>query len=72
MPVANPDGYDTTFQGGDFRYVRKNLRDTGGDATFEHGEGVDLNRSFAEKWGYDNLGFGLEKPSRQGSGKVAI
>jgi hypothetical protein len=56
MPVANPDGYDMTFVDGDWRYQRKNLRDTNGDGVFSPGEGVDLNRNFAEKWGYDNEG----------------
>jgi hypothetical protein len=56
MPVANPDGYDMTFTGGDFRYVRKNLRDNNGDGKFDPSDGVDLNRNFAEKWGYDNEG----------------
>jgi hypothetical protein len=56
MPVGNPDGYDMTFQGGDFRYVRKNLRDNNGDGKFGPEDGVDLNRNFAEKWGYDNEG----------------
>lgn len=56
MPVANPDGYDITFTGGDFRYVRKNLRDNDGDGKFGPQDGVDLNRNFADKWGYDNEG----------------
>ncbi|MFG1608136.1 M14 family zinc carboxypeptidase [Actinoplanes sp. NPDC049265] len=56
MPVANPDGYDMTFTDDELRYLRKNLRDTNGDGEFTPGEGVDLNRNFAEKWGYDNEG----------------
>jgi hypothetical protein len=55
LPVANPDGYDFTFTEGN-RLWRKNLRDNNGDGTITAGDGVDLNRNFAEKWGYDNEG----------------
>ncbi|TCC27621.1 M14 family metallopeptidase [Kribbella speibonae] len=54
MPVANPDGYDYTFTGD--RLWRKNLRDNNGDGTTAPGDGVDLNRNLATKWGYDNEG----------------
>ena len=55
VPVANPDGYDHTFEPGQ-RLWRKNLRDNNGNGTTEPGDGVDLNRNFAYKWGYDNEG----------------
>ena len=55
VPVANPDGYDFTFTPGN-RLWRKNLRDNNGDGTIAPGDGVDLNRNFATKWGYDNEG----------------
>jgi hypothetical protein len=55
LPVANPDGYDFTFTEGN-RQWRKNLRDNNGDGTITPGDGVDLNRNFAEKWGFDNEG----------------
>ena len=55
VPVANPDGYDWTFEQ-DQRLWRKNLRDNNGNGTIEPGDGVDLNRNFAYKWGYDNEG----------------
>ena len=55
VPVANPDGYDFTFTEGN-RLWRKNLRDNNGDGTITPGDGVDLNRNFATKWGYDNEG----------------
>ncbi|MGH8824100.1 MAG: M14 family zinc carboxypeptidase, partial [Jiangellaceae bacterium] len=55
VPVANPDGYDFTFDPGN-RLWRKNLRDNNGDGTITPGDGVDLNRNFATKWGYDNEG----------------
>ena len=55
VPVANPDGYDFTFTEGN-RLWRKNLRDNNGDGQITSGDGVDLNRNFGYKWGYDNEG----------------
>ena len=55
VPVANPDGYDFTFTPGN-RNWRKNLRDNNGDGRITSGDGVDLNRNFATKWGYDEEG----------------
>lgn len=54
IPVANPDGYDFTFT--DERLWRKNLRDNNGDGVITVGDGVDLNRNFPTRWGYDNEG----------------
>ncbi|MFF7445135.1 MULTISPECIES: M14 family zinc carboxypeptidase [unclassified Streptomyces] len=53
---ANPDGYDHTFKSDDTRLWRKNLRDNNGDGAIAVGDGVDLNRNFSYKWGYDNEG----------------
>ncbi|MFF3449043.1 M14 family zinc carboxypeptidase [Streptomyces sp. NPDC002667] len=53
---ANPDGYDYTFKDADTRQWRKNLRDVNGDGVISTGDGVDLNRNFAYKWGYDDEG----------------
>jgi Zinc carboxypeptidase/Immune inhibitor A peptidase M6 len=55
VPVANPDGYDFSFNPGQ-RLWRKNLRDNNGNGTITPGDGVDLNRNYAYKWGYDNEG----------------
>ncbi|GAA4241415.1 M14 family metallopeptidase [Actinomadura meridiana] len=55
VPVVNVDGYDLTFQDG-FRLWRKNARDNNGDGKITAGDGVDLNRNFPYKWGYDNEG----------------
>ncbi len=55
VPVANPDGYDFTFEP-DQRLWRKNLRDNDGDGSITTGDGVDLNRNYPTKWGYDNEG----------------
>ncbi|MGO4690054.1 M14 family zinc carboxypeptidase [Glaciibacter sp. 2TAF33] len=56
IPVANPDGYDFTFQDDGDRLWRKNLRDNNGDGAIGSGDGVDLNRNSATRWGYDNEG----------------
>ncbi|WP_189703181.1 M14 family metallopeptidase [Streptomyces anandii] len=53
---ANPDGYDYTFKDSSTRLWRKNLRDVNGDGVISTGDGVDLNRNFAYKWGYDDEG----------------
>lgn len=53
---ANPDGYDYTFRSAATRLWRKNLRDMNGDGVISTGDGVDLNRNFAYKWGYDDEG----------------
>jgi hypothetical protein len=55
VPVANPDGYDYSFTEGQ-RLWRKNLRDNDGDGQITAADGVDLNRNYAYKWGYDNEG----------------
>ncbi|MCX4693988.1 M14 family metallopeptidase [Streptomyces sp. NBC_01408] len=53
---ANPDGYDYTHAPDGRRLWRKNLRDNDGDGRTTAADGVDLNRNFAYKWGYDNEG----------------
>ena len=59
VPVANPDGYDFTFTDGN-RLWRKNLRDNNGDGQITGSDGVDLNRNFGVKWGWDNEGSSPE------------
>ncbi|GAV41090.1 M14 family metallopeptidase [Streptomyces acidiscabies] len=56
LPSANPDGYDYTFKDASTRMWRKNLRDNNGDGVIATGDGVDLNRNFAYRWGYDDEG----------------
>jgi murein tripeptide amidase MpaA len=53
---ANPDGYDYTFSPDGDRLWRKNLRDVNGDGQTAPGDGIDLNRNFPYKWGYDDEG----------------
>ncbi len=55
LPVANPDGYDFTFTG-ENRLWRKNLRDNDGDSAITGMDGVDPNRNFPTRWGWDNEG----------------
>ena len=52
--VANPDGYQYTFD--HERLWRKNLRDNDGDGQTTGADGVDPNRNFNEHWNYDNEG----------------
>ena len=55
VPVANPDGYDFSFEEGPAAVAqeparqRRRRRDHAAD-------GVDLNRNFPTRWGYDNEG----------------
>ncbi|MFJ7207303.1 M14 family zinc carboxypeptidase [Streptomyces sp. NPDC098789] len=61
---ANPDGYDYTHTPDGDRLWRKNMRDNNGDGKTTALDGVDLNRNFAYKWGYDNEGSS-DDPSNQ-------
>ena len=72
VPVANPDGYDFTFTPGN-RLWRKNLRDNDGDGRITANDGVDLNRNFPTKWGYDDEGSSPEAGSEtyRGSGPAS-
>ncbi|WP_030766674.1 M14 family metallopeptidase [Streptomyces sp. NRRL F-2664] len=60
---ANPDGYDYTHAADGRRLWRKNMRDNNGDGKIATGDGVDLNRNFAYKWGYDNEGSSPQQAS---------
>jgi hypothetical protein len=52
--VANPDGYQYTFD--HERLWRKNLRDNDSDEQITGSDGVDPNRNFDEHWKYDEEG----------------
>ncbi|MEU6311775.1 M14 family zinc carboxypeptidase [Streptomyces sp. NPDC047014] len=68
---ANPDGYDYTHAPDGRRLWRKNLRDNNGDGRVAPGDGVDLNRNFAYKWGYDNEGSSPNQASETYRGPQA-
>jgi hypothetical protein len=70
LPVANPDGYDFTFTEGN-RLWRKNTREINGEPGTTIGDGVDLNRNFAVKWGYDNEGSSPDPASETYRGPSA-
>ncbi|MFD8206445.1 M14 family zinc carboxypeptidase [Streptomyces sp. NPDC059695] len=69
---ANPDGYDYTHADPAHRQWRKNLRDNDGDGRIGSGDGVDLNRNFAYKWGYDNEGSSPDPADETFRGKAAM
>jgi hypothetical protein len=52
--VANPDGYQYTFD--HERLWRKNLRDNDHDGQVTRADGVDPNRNYPSHWGYDEEG----------------
>ncbi|MGW0663173.1 M14 family zinc carboxypeptidase [Streptodolium elevatio] len=52
---SNPDGYEWTWQP-EQRQWRKTLRDNDGNGVITSADGVDPNRNFPYKWGYDNEG----------------
>ncbi|MBD3141639.1 M14 family metallopeptidase [Microbispora bryophytorum] len=72
VPVANPDGYDFTFTEGN-RLWRKNLRDNDGDGQITGNDGVDLNRNFPTRWGYDEEGSSgvFSSETYRGAGAVS-
>ena len=59
--VANPDGYQYTFD--HERLWRKNLRDNDGNGEITVRDGVDPNRNFPDHWGYDDEGSSSLPPS---------
>ncbi len=61
-PTCNPDGHEYVLTGlspsnyNDPMWWRKNKRDNNNNGIFDPSDGVDLNRNFSYKWGYDNSG----------------
>ena len=74
IPIVNPDGFainDSLAPMGGGLW-RKNVRDNDGDGVFDGGilsaigiDGVDLNRNFKYKWGFDNVGSSGSFSSRE-------
>ena len=67
--VANPDGYQYTFD--TERLWRKNLRDNDGDGQITSADGVDPNRNFNEHWNYDNEGSSFQFSAEDYRGTAA-
>jgi hypothetical protein len=55
VPMLNPDG--VTYSQTVYTMWRKNKRDNNDNGVFEQSfDGVDLNRNYGYKWGYDDIG----------------
>ena len=67
--VANPDGYQYTFDVE--RLWRKNLRDNDGDGQTTILDGVDPNRNYPEHWRYDEEGSSSLQSSETYRGPAA-
>ncbi|RXZ47621.1 zinc carboxypeptidase [Agromyces fucosus] len=59
--VANPDGYQYTFD--TERLWRKNLRDNDNDGQVTRADGVDPNRNYPEHFGWDEEGSSSQSSS---------
>jgi len=55
LPVANPDGYEVTFEPGR-RLWRKNLADNNRDGKLGIEDGVDTNRNLPDHWALAPMG----------------
>ena len=70
MPMANPDGHvyvENHSEGSPNYWWRKNRRDNGGGIY-----GVDINRNYSYKWGYDNRGSSPTPSSETYRGPAAF
>jgi hypothetical protein len=65
VPLVNPDGLEYSIHV--YRYWRKNRRDDG-QGYF----GVDLNRNYGFKWGFDNIGSSAAPAAEDYRGKSAF
>jgi carboxypeptidase T len=55
VPIVNPDGLE--YSQTTYTMWRKNMRDNDNDSVFDRSnDGVDLNRNYGYKWGYDDIG----------------
>ena len=68
--VANPDGYEYTFDVE--RLWRKNLRDNNNDGEITVGDGVDPNRNFPNHFNYDEEGSSSITSSDTYRGPAAV
>ena len=60
IPLINPDGYEINWRtfrdNGYLGMWRKSGHDFNGDGVVDYTDGVDINRNFDYKWGYDEKG----------------
>jgi carboxypeptidase T len=71
VPIVNPDGleYSQTV----YTMWRKNMRDNNGNGVFDPSyDGVDINRNYGYKWGYDNVGSSPYPSAEDYRGKAAF
>lgn len=71
VPITNPDGlvYSQTV----YTMWRKNKRDNNNDGVFEQWyDGVDINRNYGYKWGYDDVGSSPYPSDEDYRGKSAF
>jgi hypothetical protein len=68
--VANPDGYEYTFDAE--RLWRKNLRDNDGDGQITTADGVDPNRNYPNHFKYDEEGSSSIFSSQTYRGRFAV
>ncbi|MFB3889999.1 MAG: M14 family metallopeptidase [Candidatus Bathyarchaeia archaeon] len=55
VPIVNPDGL--VYSQTSYTMWRKNKRDNNGNGIFDrYYDGVDVNRNYGYKWGYDDVG----------------
>ena len=66
--VANPDGYQYTFDVE--RLWRKNLRDNDGNGEITVADGVDPNRNFDEHWATTTRGRRRTRPMRHTAARL--
>ncbi|MBI5838158.1 MAG: immune inhibitor A [Candidatus Eisenbacteria bacterium] len=75
VPLLNPDGYAVNesiyASTGSVGLWRKNTRDNDSNGILNGQDGVDLNRNFGAKWGYDNAGSSPTRASEAYRGPAA-
>ena len=77
VPLVNPDGYrvnELTYTNtASFGLWRKNARDNNGNGSFAaDSDGVDLNRNYGFKWGFDNTGSSPDMTTETYRGPAAF
>lgn len=75
VPIVNPDGYQINLNSwngsGVFGLWRKNARDNDSNGLINSQDGVDINRNYGYRWGYDNVGSSGTMSSLEYRGTLA-